>query len=77
MFHLNCVFFHLAEQTVVAGPKAGSLVDLEEDAGVPVEGNKEVVHLEKQDKTTTTAAVNTTRASMQQSSGRQQGGSAP
>ena len=50
VFHLNCVFFHLAEQTVVAGPKAGSLVDLEEDAGVPVEGNKEVVHLEKQDK---------------------------
>ena len=77
MFHLNCVFFHLAEQTVVAGPKAGSLVDLEEDAGVPVEGNKEVVHLEKQYNSTTTATVDTTRATLKQSSGRQKGGSAP
>jgi hypothetical protein len=33
----------LPEQAAVAGPEAGALVDLEEDAGVPVEGDQEVV----------------------------------
>ena len=40
------VYSHLTEETVVAGSKARPLVDLEEDAGVPVEGNEEVVHLD-------------------------------
>ena len=46
-FHLHLllgqVWELLAEQTAVAGTKACALVDLEEDAGVPMKGDQEVV----------------------------------